>query len=75
MPARAAGPLKRSRRLADMIPIDQPLDPPKIIIDRDKIIQADHLHLTSRLTRPDRKRRKSHTHRLPAAPDETSTGS
>jgi hypothetical protein len=35
----------------------------------------DHLHLPGLLARPNRKRRKSHTHRLPASPDETSTSS
>ena len=75
MPASPARPIKRSRRLTDMIPINQPLDPAQIVIDRHQIVQTYHLHLPGLLTRPDRERSESHTHRLPVTPDETSTAS
>jgi hypothetical protein len=58
-----------------MIPVDQRLDPPQLIIGRDQIVHADHLHLPGFLTRPDRERRKRHTRSLAVRPDETSTGS
>lgn len=74
MPASPARPIKRSRRLTNMIPIDQPLDPAQIVIDRHQIVHRHHLNLPGLLPRPDRERRKRHTHRLPVTPDETSTG-
>jgi len=58
-----------------MVPVDQRLDPAQIVIERDKIVQTHHLHLPGLLTRPDRERCKSHAHRLPVTPDETSTAS
>jgi hypothetical protein len=55
--------------------IDQPLDPPQLVIDRHQVVQTDHLHLPGLLTRPDRERHVSHAQRIPIRPDETSTGS
>ncbi len=75
MPARAARPIKRPRRLTHMPPIDQRLDPTQIIVDRDEIVQTHHLDLPRLLARPDRERRECHIHRLPVRPDETPTGS
>lgn len=75
MPASAPGTIERPRRLTDMIPIDQHLNPAQIIIGRNQIIQTNHLNLPGLFARPDRKRRECHTHSVPVPPDETSTGS
>jgi len=74
-PPHATRPIKRRRRAAHLIPINQPLNPPQLIIGRHQIIHTDHLHLPRLLARPDRERRMSHAHRIPIRPDETSTSS
>jgi hypothetical protein len=75
IPGRPARPIKRLRRAPHLTPIDQRLDPTKIVIGRHEVVQTDHLHLPRLLTRPDRERRECHTSSLAVTPDETSTGS
>lgn len=60
-PAHTSRVIERTRRRTHMLPIDQLLNTPQLIIGGHQIVQADHLHLPRLLTRPHRKRRQRHT--------------